>query len=43
MIALFVGLLGGIGLAFFAEYLDNTVKTSDDVEKEVALPSLALS
>jgi len=42
MIALFVGLLGGIGLAFFAEYLDNTVKTSDDVEKEVALPSLGL-
>jgi capsular exopolysaccharide synthesis family protein len=42
MIALFVGLMGGIGLAFFAEYLDNTVKTADDVEKEVALPSLGL-
>lgn len=42
MIALLVGLFGGIGLAFFAEYLDNTVKTADDVEREVALPSLGL-
>lgn len=42
MIALIVGLLGGIGLAFFAEYLDNTVKTADDIEKEVALPSLGV-
>lgn len=42
MIAIMVGLLGGIGLAFFVEYLDNTVKTSDDIEKEVALPSLGL-
>lgn len=41
-IAILIGLLGGIGLAFFAEYLDNTVKTSDDIEKEVALPSLGL-
>ncbi len=42
LIAIMIGLLGGIGLAFFVEYLDNTVKTSDDVEKEVALPSLGL-
>ncbi|HWR58961.1 MAG TPA: polysaccharide biosynthesis tyrosine autokinase [Thermodesulfovibrionales bacterium] len=42
VIAVMVGLLGGIGLAFFVEYLDNTVKTSDDIEKEVALPSLGL-
>ncbi len=42
MIAIMVGLLGGIGLAFFVEYLDNTVKTADDVEKEVSLPSLGL-
>lgn len=41
-IAVLIGLLGGIGLAFFVEYLDNTVKTSDDIEKEVALPSLGL-
>ncbi len=41
-IAILVGLLGGIGLAFFVEYLDNTVKTSDDIEKEIALPSLGL-
>ena len=42
MIAIMVGLLGGIGLAFFVEYLDNTVKTADDIEKEVSLPSLGL-
>jgi succinoglycan biosynthesis transport protein ExoP len=42
MIALMVGLIGGIGLAFFVEYLDNTVKTSDDIEKEISLPSLGL-
>lgn len=42
MIALLIGLFGGAGLAFFVEYLDNTVKTPDDIEKGVALPSLGL-
>jgi capsular exopolysaccharide synthesis family protein len=37
-----VGLVGGIGLAFLREYLDNTVKTPDDVETLVRLPSLAV-
>jgi capsular exopolysaccharide synthesis family protein len=36
------GLMSGIGLAFFQEYLDKTVKTPDDVEKRLRLPSLAL-
>ena len=27
-----VGLIGGIGIALLREYLDNTVKTPDDVE-----------
>ena len=42
LLASFVGLLGGVGLAFFREYLDNTVKTPDDVEYLTQLPSLAM-
>jgi len=42
LIALVTGLFGGIGLAFFVEYLDNTVKHPDDVEKGAALPSLGI-
>jgi capsular exopolysaccharide synthesis family protein len=37
-----VGLVGGIGLALFREYLDNTVKSPDDVESLAGLPSLAV-
>lgn len=42
LLAIITGLFGGIGLAFFVEYLDSTVKTPDDVEKRVLLPSLGL-
>jgi len=42
LIALITGLFGGVGLAFFVEYLDNTVKHPDDVEKGIALPSLGI-
>ncbi|ADQ41887.1 lipopolysaccharide biosynthesis protein [Caldicellulosiruptor acetigenus I77R1B] len=41
-IAFVVGLLIGVGLAFFIEYLDNTIKTPDDVEKFLQLPVLAV-
>jgi polysaccharide biosynthesis transport protein len=41
-LACLVGLVGGIGLAFLREYLDNTVKTPDDVEMLARLPSLAV-
>ena len=41
-LALLVGLVGGVGLALLREYLDNTVKTPDDVETLVHLPSLAV-
>jgi len=37
-----VGLVGGIGLALLREYLDNTVKTPDDIESLARLPSLAV-
>jgi succinoglycan biosynthesis transport protein ExoP len=41
-LAFLVGLVGGIGLALLREYLDNTVKTPDDVETIARLPSLAV-
>ena len=42
LLALVVGLVGGIGLALMREYMDNTVKTPDDVETLSRLPSLAV-
>jgi len=42
LLGLLVGLVGGIGLAFFREYLDNTVKSPDDIELLAGLPSLAV-
>jgi succinoglycan biosynthesis transport protein ExoP len=42
MLSILVGLVGGIGLAVFREYLDNTVKSPDDVESLTGLPSLAV-
>ena len=41
-LAFLVGLVGGIGLALMREYMDNTVKTPDDVENLARLPSLAV-
>ena len=42
LLAFLVGLVGGIGLALFREYLDNTVKSPDDIEALTGLPSLAV-
>jgi len=42
MMALFLGLFGGLGLLFLVEYLDNTVKGPEDAEKLVGLPSLGI-
>jgi capsular exopolysaccharide synthesis family protein len=41
-LALFVGLFLGIGLAFFFEYLDRSVRTVEDVEQLVRLPLFGL-
>ncbi|SEN49190.1 Capsular polysaccharide biosynthesis protein [Mesobacillus persicus] len=41
-IALVVGLMAGVGLAFLLEYLDNTVKNEQDVEKLLELPILGV-
>ena len=37
-----VGLLGGVGLAFIRYYLDNTLKTPEDVRKFLRAPTLGL-
>jgi polysaccharide biosynthesis transport protein len=37
-----IGLVGGIGLALLREYMDNTVKTPDDIKTLARLPSLAV-
>src|SRR6202162_1548843 len=42
LLAVLMGLVGGVGLALFREYLDNTVKSPDDVEALTGLPSLAV-
>mgnify|MGYP001594153275 FL=1 len=42
LLAAVVGLFLGIGLAFFFEYLDNTVKTPEDVEQLIRLPSFGM-
>lgn len=42
MLASILGLVVGAGLAFFLEYLDNTVKTPEDVEQRLGLPTLGV-
>ncbi len=42
ILALLMGLFGGVGLCFVFEYLDNTVKGPDDVERLAGLPSLGV-
>lgn len=42
IIAAMFGLIAGIGLAFFVEYLDTSVKTVDDIERHLDLPVLAV-
>lgn len=42
MLALIIGLFGGTALCFLVEYLDNTVKGPEDVEKITGLPSLGV-
>jgi len=41
-LAVLIGLICGVGLAFFIEYLDTSVKTLDDVEKFLQIPVLAV-
>ncbi|MGA4718500.1 YveK family protein [Fictibacillus nanhaiensis] len=41
-IALVVGLMAGVGLAFLFEYLDNTIKNEQDIEALLGLPVLGV-
>ena len=40
LLAVIVGLVMGIGLAFFLEYLDNTIKLPDEIKKHLKIPYL---
>ena len=42
LLSLLIGLFGGVGLAFIRYYLDNTLKTPEDVERYLHLPTLGL-
>jgi succinoglycan biosynthesis transport protein ExoP len=42
VIGLLVSLVAGVGLVFFLEYLDNTVKTVEDVSRYTQLPALSV-
>jgi len=42
LIALFLSLGAGIGLAFLLDFLDDSVRTSDDISRHLGLPTLAL-
>ena len=42
IIAFLLSLAGGIGLAFLLDFLDDTVKSVDDVDRYIHLPALAM-
>ncbi|MEO5859896.1 MAG: polysaccharide biosynthesis tyrosine autokinase [Pyrinomonadaceae bacterium] len=41
-LAFLLSLVAGVGLAFLMDYLDDSVKTSDDISRHLGLPTLAL-
>jgi capsular exopolysaccharide synthesis family protein len=41
-VGIILGLLVGVGMAFFVEYLDTSVKTIDDVERSLQAPVLGV-
>jgi uncharacterized protein involved in exopolysaccharide biosynthesis len=42
LLSIILGIFGGIGLAFFLEYLDQTVRTEEDVQNYLGLPVLSV-
>ena len=42
IVALLLSLMGGVGLAFLLDFLDDTVKSVEDVDRYIHLPALAL-
>lgn len=41
-LAIMVGLMGGVGLAFLVEYLDNSIKSTEELERLIQLPALGV-
>ena len=41
LLGLLLGVFGGLGLAFFREYFDSSIKDTVDVEEKLGLPVLA--
>jgi polysaccharide biosynthesis transport protein len=41
MVAFLISLTAGIGLAFLLDYLDDSIKSSDDIGRHLGLPTLA--
>ena len=41
-IAFFIGLMVSMGIAFLLEYLDNTVKSQEDIEKLTGIPVIGI-
>ena len=41
-LALVIGSMGGVGTAFFVEYLDSSIKTTDELEKVCHIPALGV-
>ncbi len=42
MMGVLLSLLAGIGMAFFLDYMDNTVKTAEDAEQRLGFPVLGM-
>ena len=42
LLSIILGVFGGVGLAFFLEYLDQTVRTEEDVQDLLGLPVLSV-
>lgn len=42
VLGFFLSLIGGVGVAYFLEYVDNTIKTVEDVNRYVKLPALGV-
>lgn len=42
ILGIVLGLFGGIGLAFFLDYFDDSMKTNEDVKRHLKLPVLAM-
>jgi succinoglycan biosynthesis transport protein ExoP len=41
-LGLAIGLFGGLGLAFLLEFLDRTIKTQEDIERDIQVPFLGI-